>query len=68
MMRRGSRPCNVGGDYECRHPRHCVIFDPEVAGRWVGSGTRTGQLVFTVRGVGAIRGGAVPLRFVLTTP
>ncbi|MCX6546275.1 MAG: hypothetical protein NTV05_17925 [Acidobacteria bacterium] len=41
---------------------------PEVAGRWVGSGVRTGQLIFTLRGSAAATGMAVPLRFVISLP
>jgi len=40
---------------------------PQVAGRWVGSGVRTGQLVFTLRGAAA-QPGSIPLRFVLSLP
>ncbi len=41
---------------------------PQVAGRWVGSGVRTGQLVFTLRGTAATNGAIVPLRFVISLP
>ena len=40
---------------------------PQVAGRWVGSGVRTGQLVFTLRGAVG-QPGSVPLHFVLSLP
>ena len=40
---------------------------PAVAGRWQGSGSRTGRLIFTLRG--AVPGRYVlPVRFLLTTP
>lgn len=42
--------------------------DPQVAGRWTGSGVRTGQLVFTLRGAAAAASGTVPLRFILSLP
>ena len=41
---------------------------PQVAGRWVGSGVRTGQLVFRLRGTTATAGATVPLRFVISLP
>jgi len=41
---------------------------PQIAGRWVGSGVRTGQLVFTLRGATATAGATVPLRFVISLP
>jgi hypothetical protein len=40
---------------------------PTVAGRWTGSGLRTGRLVFTLRAA-APGAYSVPLRFVLSTP
>jgi len=41
---------------------------PQVAGRWVGSGVRTGQMVFRLRGVTAIAGATVPVLFVISLP
>ncbi|MEI6669745.1 MAG: hypothetical protein WCP29_16470 [Acidobacteriota bacterium] len=41
---------------------------PQIAGRWVGSGVRTGQLVFTLRGGTSGPGMTVPLRFVISLP
>jgi hypothetical protein len=41
---------------------------PEAAARWVGSGVHTGRLTFTVRGLAARQGAAIPLRFLLTAP
>jgi len=41
---------------------------PQVAGRWVGSGVRAGQMVFTLNGAAAASGATVPLRFVLSLP
>jgi hypothetical protein len=41
---------------------------PETAGRWRGSGRRSGRLTFTLRGPGPSAGAVVPLRFVLSTP
>ena len=41
---------------------------PQIAGRWVGSGVRTGHLVFTLRGAAATAGATVPLRFVISLP
>jgi hypothetical protein len=41
---------------------------PQIAGRWVGSGVRSGQLVFTMRGSAATSGVIVPLRFVISLP
>jgi hypothetical protein len=42
-------------------------FEPAVAARWQGSGSRSGRLVFTLRGADP---GAhdIPVQFVLTTP
>ena len=40
---------------------------PTVAGRWTGSGLRTGRLVFSLR-AGARGTYTVPVRFVLSTP
>jgi hypothetical protein len=41
---------------------------PQIAGRWIGSGVRTGQLVFTLRGAAAASVTTVPLRFVISLP
>jgi hypothetical protein len=43
------------------------VHSPAVAGRWIGSGTRSGRLSFALR---ARRAGAytIPVRFVLSTP
>ena len=40
---------------------------PAVAGRWIGSGTRTGRLLFTLRAA-APGNYSVPVRFVLSAP
>jgi len=40
---------------------------PSIAGRWTGSGLRTGRLVFSLR-AGASGTYTVPMRFVLSTP
>jgi len=42
--------------------------DAQVAGRWVGSGVRSGQIVFSMRGPAAGSSATVPLRFVLSLP
>jgi hypothetical protein len=41
---------------------------PETVARWVGSGLRTGRLIFTVRGPVSPQGGTLPLRFLLAAP
>jgi len=41
---------------------------PQVAGRWIGSGVRSGQLVFRLRGDAGAAGAVVPLRFVISLP
>jgi len=41
---------------------------PETVARWVGSGQRTGRLIFTVRGPVSPQGGRLPLRFLLAAP
>jgi hypothetical protein len=46
------------------------VIDPKalsIAGRWVGSGRRTGRLIFSLR-AGAAGTYTVPVRFVLSTP
>ena len=46
-------------------PLDCSV--PSIAGRWVGSGLRTGQLAFTLRS--SVPGSySVPVRFVLSAP
>jgi hypothetical protein len=41
---------------------------PQPVGRWVGSGVRTGRIVFSVHGPVNPNGVTIPLRFVLTSP
>lgn len=58
---------SVAGDGEGLSGGVLASSGPTVAGRWIGSGLRTGRLVFSLR-AGASGSYAMPLRFVLSTP
>lgn len=58
---------SVGGEGEGLTGGMLASSGPTVAGRWIGSGLRTGRLVFSLR-AGASGSYTVPVRFVLSTP
>jgi hypothetical protein len=64
----GSTVLEFSGDGEGTLNGVLESHTPVVAGRWMSSGVREGQLTFTLRGDVGPNGAVVPLRFVLSAP